>query len=67
MTVVFIHACLFRMSRMHRVEWSRRQRGFRTQSFPRHDRRLQLEALEDRRMLAVVTVGNDLDPSSTPR
>ena len=49
------------MSRMQRFDWLAGQRDFRFKNSPRHDRRLWFEPLEDRRMLAVVTVGNDLD------
>jgi len=46
------------MSRMQRFEWLKRRSGIRSQSYARHDRRLWLEPLEDRRMLASFTVTN---------
>jgi len=49
------------MSRMQRFEWFRRQRSFRRQNSPPHDRSLRLEPLEDRRMLAVITVNSMAD------
>jgi len=49
------------MSRMHRFDWYARRSASRYPSFPRHDRRLRVEPLEDRRMLAVVTVDTNLD------
>ncbi|TWU24605.1 choice-of-anchor Q domain-containing protein [Bythopirellula polymerisocia] len=44
------------MSRMRRFEWFRRERSSRTKTSPRHDRRLRIESLEDRRMLSFITV-----------
>ena len=46
------------MSRMNRFEWHSRQSRRRSKSVSRYDRRLRVEVLEDRRMLAMFTVAN---------
>lgn len=45
------------MSQMWRFGWFASQAGFRSQNSSRHDRRLRVESLEDRRLLAVVPNG----------
>ena len=55
------------MPRMTRFQWNalQRRRGISANGSPSR-RRLRVEALEDRRMLATVTVGNALDVVNAP-
>ena len=46
------------MSRMNRFDWLSRHPRRRSKSVSRYDRRLRVEVLEDRRMLAVFSVTN---------
>ncbi|MFV2065776.1 MAG: SdrD B-like domain-containing protein [Pirellulales bacterium] len=51
------------MSRMRRFDWIARRSGFRSKSASRHDRRLRVEALEERQMLAITvdTLVDEMD------
>ena len=49
------------MSRMHRFDRLSRHRKIRNKKSPRHDRRLRIEPLEDRRMLATLIVNSAQD------